>query len=1767
MGEHGDQDARRRDRISTACCVVVLATVAFSIAPGRLLPDTKLDMPLNPGGFLTRALHMWDPSSYFGQVQNQAYGYLFPMGPWFLAGRLAGLAPWVVQRLWLTLVLCTAFLGIVKLAAVLRIGTPGTRLLAGVAYTFAPGAQELLSVNSSEFWPTALLPWIVLPLVHGTREGASPRRAAALSALAIVLCGGINATAVVAVLPVPLLYLLTRAAGPRKRRLLGWWLGFGAAATLWWLGPAYLMGKYIFPFLDYTESATTTTHPTSLVNALRGTSSWVGYLPISGGSAWWPAGTALSNSPSLIVVTSAVAALGLLGLSRPGLRERTFLLVTLVVGVAIITTGHPSVLAAPFSGHLRNLLDGTLAPFRNLHKFDALIRLPVALGLASLVAHRSVTRPWARPALAGLTLLMVGLSVVTVLDPGLATRGTPEEIPGYWRQAAGWLNRHAGRNAVLAVPGVATGDFMWGTLMDDPMQPLLRVRWANRMQVPYGSAGESRLIAAIDDRFATGYGSAGLGQVLTRMGIRYLLVRNDLDRTAIHGAWPARVHEAIGETPGLRRVAGFGGMVGTASIGDATSNVDQRYQAVEIYEVPQPNAVVSVVSGSDPLHVAGGPEALLTLADEGLLDDRPVLLNDDGAAGPDTIVTDTLRRREVNFSDLRDGASPTMTADQPYRGSSRAKDVTALGWSRYQAVAHYSGIQDVTASSSASDSTAIAFNGSRSSHPFAALDADPGTAWISSGWHSAVGEWISVRFDRPRSPEQLKVAFVVSELLGPAVSEVSVETAAGSLRQRVDPTSAAQVLRTPPGLTGWVRIRVTALAAAPQSNIGARVGITDLSIPGVTPQRQIVLPAVAASTQVFTGQPDSAPGCMRGSVQWVCSPFLTRHSEDGAAFSRDFTAMAGADRLTGSAILTDPTAIRALTSPQVEASSTYVEHPADMPRSAFDGDPTTAWMASPDDQQPRLSIGFGKTIDLSSLRFSFPNAFPEGMPVLVTGDEGTRLGQLDRNGVFAFAPMRTDRVAITFLRSPGVQVSDVEIPGIPPLGPAPRTPLPAACGQGPDFTLGSRQILTRIVSGTVADVLRGVPVRYASCTRDKDGTGGSGAIEISAGRQRLSVPSTGRYRIVAAVLRPVATAAVPAADAGTAQPGEWRATSRTVAVHSAPGGYLVVDENLNSGWTATLNGTRLAPVRIDGWKQGWLIPPDTHGVVRLAYAPDRWFRFMLVGGLLIVLLIVAAAAVPARIRPPRPESPPLRAGPVLLSVFAACAGLWTGGIGGLVLVVAAFAVTRYTRIGAAPAALLVLAAGRAVAAGRYPWLQNHDGLIRALTDGLPQALCLTALGSLIAVVGSDHAGPVRYRLRARTRKPRVPADRAREPALDGLRAIAALAVVILHVSDMTGYGSSDALPWRLAAQGGAGVAIFFVLSGLLLYRPWARAALMSENAPLVRVYLWRRAVRILPAYWLMLVIALPTLNQAHAGSIRTWAEMLTLTQNYDRHPWWPWLGPTGLTQIWSLSVEVSFYLALPFVAMALGRYAVRGDPGPRIRATRLLRGLAVITVPAFALTVAVRYSGNIDAILRYEILLPRWLPCFTAGMALAVLAERSKTDPDARLWQTIGGKPGRCWLLALCAYVLVSTPLATPLHGGSPSEAQYLLRALLYPVIAVALVAPVAFRPNQRMTLTVLGNPLVRWLGLISYGIFLWHRPILDGWYRLTARPIWHHDFGSVFQVVVLATVAAATVSYLVIERTTQRLKRRRPVNDPPVTTADTLDRLPAQHTVNEVAL
>ncbi|HEU4676856.1 MAG TPA: alpha-(1-_3)-arabinofuranosyltransferase family protein, partial [Motilibacteraceae bacterium] len=807
-----------------------------------------------------------------------------------------------------------------------------------------------------------------------------------------------------------------------------------------------------------------------------------------------------------------------------------------------------------------------------------------------------------------------------------------------------WLNRNTGDGMVLAMPGSARGEYLWGRPLDEPMQSLLTVRWATHANVPWGSPGLARLVQAVDERFATGHGSPGLTEALRRAGVTHLLIRNDLVRETLGTAWPARVHQTLQDS-GLSRTAEFGPLIGLTANGTASGWLDQPYPALEVYTIPGTAPLASTVPRAGTLHVEGAPEAVLDLAEEGLLTgDRPVLVGDEPGAAAiparDTILTDTLRKRDIVFGDVRRIASATLPEGQ----APVTTDLTDPAWSAATSTARYLDVKDVTASSADSAVTAAVGQRDPGRQPYAALDDDPRTGWRSDGWHGAVGEWLKVRFTGPVDLTEISAAFEQGTL-GPPVAEVALETERGVRRVAVARTDALQPLRPVPGTSSWLRIRVTRLAYEPKTTLGSRAGITDLRIPGVRAVRTIAVPDTGTGdpgtvlnpgtvldpgTVLLTKRGD-ADACMRGSVTWTCSSRLQILGEDGYGFDRLIpVTRAGVRTVRGQAVLSDPKAADLLTTlpdryPHVSASSTATEHGAVLGRQAMDGDPATLWYAQPFDRHPTLSIDLGTTRSFSRIRVLFPDSAQGIPPVKLTLRAGERAvqGWVDRDGVFTFPALKTRTFTIEFTApaSRPIEVAEIAVPGVKPLGGLGAIPLRLPCGYGPTLRVDGDDVPTRVVGGTLDDVLNGRPLTYSGCA----------PLHLTEGRSRVSVAPGDAFRVRSVVLDNRAGEDHEKVTATPATVMSWGPQERRLRVAAAAPSYLVVNENYNAGWQAYLDGVRLTPARLDGWRQAWELPAGG-GEVVLRYEPDRAYRTALLAGLGLALVVVALALVRGRSR-------------------------------------------------------------------------------------------------------------------------------------------------------------------------------------------------------------------------------------------------------------------------------------------------------------------------------------------------------------------------------------------------------------------------------------------------------------------------------------------------------------------------------------------------------
>jgi peptidoglycan/LPS O-acetylase OafA/YrhL len=360
--------------------------------------------------------------------------------------------------------------------------------------------------------------------------------------------------------------------------------------------------------------------------------------------------------------------------------------------------------------------------------------------------------------------------------------------------------------------------------------------------------------------------------------------------------------------------------------------------------------------------------------------------------------------------------------------------------------------------------------------------------------------------------------------------------------------------------------------------------------------------------------------------------------------------------------------------------------------------------------------------------------------------------------------------------------------------------------------------------------------------------------------------------------------------------------------------------------------------------------------------------------------------------------------------------------------------------------------------------------------------------------------------------------------LDGVRAIAALAVVCFHAwlyrVDRP-HGDRTELLDQVLGRASTGLICFFVLSGYLLYGAFARAALSGGPGVALVPYLRRRAARILPAYWVCCAGCLVLYTAVGYRSITPSAQELPifalLGQNYS-------LSTMGRLNpvTWTLGVELAFYALLPVV----GWLALRLGSG-RIRAQVMLVLALIALSPAWDLLVLARGWDRVT-----EQALPAYLGCFGLGMLVAVWAQWRRSSERAN--ERVGARVTAA-LVAAAVLVVVGDGMVHEngwwLHGFGES--------FLRPSVQLEALGHLGEAAGFALLIAAAAcgsGPAVGWLGwrpvaalgVISYGLYLWHLPLLIAMREAGLLP---ESLAPRLLVVLAASVAAAAASWRWIER------------------------------------
>ncbi|MFF6912677.1 alpha-(1-_3)-arabinofuranosyltransferase family protein [Streptomyces sp. NPDC012466] len=1249
----------------------VVFVLFLAVRPGRQTFDTKLGVTVDPGQFLADLGQLWHDRAGFGGIQDQYVGYLWPMLPFYWLCDLVRLPVWLAERLWLSLIVSVAFWGALRLAERLRVGSGASRLLGAVAYALWPVFTTVIGSTSAAALPGAFLPWVLLPL---TNERYTARVAALRSALLVPFMGGVNASATLAsLLPVGL-YLLSRPPGPRQRKLIAWWTPAVIVVTAWWWVPLLLLGVYGENFLPYIETARTTTDTMSATEALRGAGNWVAYLHL--GDAWLPAGWAVASSVVVILCSALAAGLGLAGLARRDLPERRWLVLTVLVTALVLLAGYGGAFGAPFHGVVQDWLDGWLSPFRNIYKFQTGLALALVLGLAHLVGvaaeprgARQVRGRRFAPLVAAV-LILPGL-LWPYLNGSILNPGSFQKLPAYWQATADWLEKYSPDSRALVVPATAHGVYTWGSPIDQPLDVLAESRWAQRDYVPFGTPGNRRAMDAVEQALMSGAEVPGLADYLSRAGLYYVVVRNDLDPDQI-GYVPTTTVKRTLEQSGYERVTGLGPvMTGGRIAQDAPLQVEGLYprqRAVEIYRPTGDDVIRPGQAGLAPVAdtavVSGGPEALLPLASR--LRGRAAVLTGDNHPGLGTpavqVVGDGLRRADTRFGLVNSGTSYTYTRDERNAPDAlqdpgeKPRQILPTEGTGHQTVAELRGARSVSASS----------YGNWLFHlpqydPVNAFDGNPDTAWAEGSPDTPDGQWLRIGFTGSYDmPSSFKVTPLPQESVRSAATKVRVETEKGSKTSFLRPDGTTQRVKAPEGATRWMKLTIVDSVARRAGLTGA--GFSEIGLPDVRVTRLLRLPADAE---------DATSAATVVSLHRASDPTGLSATGTEAGLHRRFTTpAAGTYEVRASAVPVPGGELDELLYEVAPEQQARIVATADSTarlgaglaaRNLTDGDLTTAWIAG---DRPTIHLRWQGKQPVGELVLAPAGGLSaRASEVHISSPDGAAIAGVDKNGWVRFPAITTDRLDITItetapltLHNP-VADEDLRLPVglteayLPSLDQY-RTPQPDGtrtfslpCGKGPDVALDG-ELYQSSVKGTVRDLVERRGVQVTLCQDGRAGT----EVRLPAGDHRLEGGDAGPLALTDVTLTR-GTVPEAAAAGRDLRIRDWLGDRRQVTVGSGAASYLTTYENFNDGWRATLNGRELTPVRLDGWQQGWRVPAGAGGDVELSYEPATTYDAALIGSGVGIAVLLGLALW--RRRAANPDAPQAVPPPP---------GLWLGAV-------------------------------------------------------------------------------------------------------------------------------------------------------------------------------------------------------------------------------------------------------------------------------------------------------------------------------------------------------------------------------------------------------------------------------------------------------------------------------------------------------------------------
>jgi peptidoglycan/LPS O-acetylase OafA/YrhL len=365
-------------------------------------------------------------------------------------------------------------------------------------------------------------------------------------------------------------------------------------------------------------------------------------------------------------------------------------------------------------------------------------------------------------------------------------------------------------------------------------------------------------------------------------------------------------------------------------------------------------------------------------------------------------------------------------------------------------------------------------------------------------------------------------------------------------------------------------------------------------------------------------------------------------------------------------------------------------------------------------------------------------------------------------------------------------------------------------------------------------------------------------------------------------------------------------------------------------------------------------------------------------------------------------------------------------------------------------------------------------------------------------------------------------ERNRSAVVDSVRAVAALMVLMAHASFIANNGYAGPVGTALRQMRGAGVLIFFSLSGYLIAGPFLRALVDGRPLPRISSYFVRRAARIYPAYWIAFAAVLILLWPV--GGVRPYqfpVHLLLLQSS------WPHTGePTSIFFVaYTLGVEAAFYVFVPLAALALR--ALHPTPWRPGRLAGVVIAAAVASA-GWAYLAGTQLDGNTSVIaLVGQIGLQTWLYAFCPGMVIALAAMASADGAGWRAFRRLMATP---WLALPGAAALWGLAYAVERSSWVDLAFNYQIVFVLASglFLGAVVVAGQWIRPIVRVLAPI---------GLISYGIYLWHDIVVEVIWKHTSIGLQGGPAAWLGDCVIVAviTLPIAALSWFAVERPSMR--------------------------------